>query len=298
MDKGPVAPIDKRLVAGAFSAAAARYDEAAQLQREVGDRLLERLELVRIDPRRILDVGAGTGRYSERLGRRYRRARVVSLDIAPGMLAVARSRTGWFARRSFLCADAECLPLADASVELLFSNLTLQWCTDLDRTFAEFRRVLRPGGLLMFSTLGPDTLKELRASWRAVDGGVHVNTFADMHDVGDAMVRARLAGTVLDMEYFTLTYPQVDGLMRDLKVLGAHNVNRGRSRGLTGPGRVRALRQAYERFRTPGGLLPATYEVVYGHAWAPEADARPQPRGPAGEVHVPFPAWRRPGTRG
>jgi malonyl-CoA O-methyltransferase len=164
MDKGPVAPIDKRLVAGAFSAAAARYDEAAQLQREVGDRLLERLELVRIDPRRILDVGAGTGRYSERLGRRYRRARVVSLDIAPGMLAVARSRTGWFARRGFLCADAECLPLADASVELLFSNLTLQWCTDLDRTFAEFRRVLRPGGLLMFSTLGPDTLKELRAS--------------------------------------------------------------------------------------------------------------------------------------
>jgi malonyl-CoA O-methyltransferase len=187
------------------------------------------------------------------------------------MTCHARARFGFFARRfkghGFVCADVERLPLADASVDLVFSNLTLQWC-NLDAAFAEFRRVLRPDGLLLFTSMGPDTLKELRASWAAADGEVHVNSFMDMHDVGDALVRARLADPVMDVEHLTVTYGEVERLLRDLKAIGAHNVNAGRPRGLMGRQRYAAMRSAYERYRRDG-VLPATYEVVYGHAWAP-----------------------------
>ncbi len=178
--------------------------------------------------------------------------------------------------------DAEQLPFADASFDMLFSNLTVQWCSDLEQTFSEFRRVLKPGGVLLYTTLGPDTLKELRTSWAMVDDRVHVNTFLDMHDVGDAMLRARLAEPVLDTELLTLTYHQCMMLMRDLKDLGAHNINPGRNRGLTGPRKLKAVMEAYERFRQGDGLLPATYEVVYGHAWRAEKEPAEQ-QGPPGE---------------
>lgn len=275
---------DKRRVREAFDRAAARYDEAAVLQREVGTRLVERLELIRLQPERILDLGAGTGHCSAALAARYPKARLLSLDLAPGMLQRARSRLNWWQRRrhQYVCADAEALPLADASVDLLFSNLTLQWCADLERTFAEFRRVLRPGGLLLFSTFGPDTLKELRAAWAAVDGGAHVNEFVDMHDIGDAMLRARLADPVMDREDITLTYGEVRTLLHDLKAIGAHHVNAGRAPGMTGKGKFRRMLEAYEAYRRDG-RLPATYEVLYGHAWALEA--APQ-TGPEGEVHI------------
>jgi malonyl-CoA O-methyltransferase len=167
---------------------------------------------------------------------------------------------------------------------MLFSNLTLQWCGDLQQTFAEFRRVLKPGGLLLFTTLGPDTLKELRESWRQVDGAVHVNEFIDMHDIGDALVQTKFGDPVMDMEYLTLTYTDSLDLMRDLKVLGAHNVNPGRSSGLTGKGRIKAVQAAYEQFRNDG-VLPATYEVIYGHAWRPEQDVQ-MTKG--GTVHIPI----------
>jgi malonyl-CoA O-methyltransferase len=151
-------------------------------------------------------------------------------------------------------------------VDLVFSNATLQWVNDLDATFRELLRVLRPGGLLLFSTFGPDTLKELRAAWAAVDGGAHVSPFLDMHDIGDALVRARFADPVMDVERMTLTYDDIHALMQDLKQLGAHNALSSRSRGLTGRRRLAALREAYERQRR-AGRLPATYEVVHGHAW-------------------------------
>lgn len=262
-------PIDKAAARCAFARAARGYDAVAVLQREIADRMLERLDYIRLEPGRVLDLGAGTGYALDGLLRRYAHAQVLALDFAESMLQQARQRGGWRRRPLCLCADAESLPLAAGSVDLVFSNATLQWCNDLAQTFAECLRVLRPGGLFLFSTFGPDTLSELRSAWAAVDGDVHVSGFLDMHDVGDALVRARFADPVMDVERLTLTYERLAELMRDLKGLGAHNVATGRHRALTGRRRLIALEAAYERFRE-AGRLPATYEVVYGLAWVPQ----------------------------
>jgi malonyl-CoA O-methyltransferase len=279
--------LDKRRVRATFDRAAPGYDAAAPLQHEVCDRLLERLDLVRLAPRRVLDAGAGTGRGMRGLRRRYRRAELYGLDLSPAMLREARRRAGWWRRPSWVCADLEYLPFADATVDLLFSNLALQWCNDLGRTLRGFRRVMAPGGLLMFTTFGPDTLRELRTAWREADADhVHVNAFLDMHDIGDALLRAGFSGPVMDMEMITVTYPHPGRLMADLRAIGATNANAGRERGLTTRARLRAVEAAYERFRLPDGVLPATYEVIYGHAWAPPVAAA----GPAGrpERHIPI----------
>lgn len=284
MSNSPSAP-DKSWVRRSFDRAAADYDAAAVLQREVGARLLERLDLIRLQPRRILDIGAGTGVATRALMKRYPKAQVVALDLAPAMLQLARKRAPLLRRLPCVCGDAEALPFAAGSFDMVFSNLTLQWCHELDRVFTGLQRVLRPEGLLMFSTLGPDTLIELRRSWAEADAGEHVNTFFDMHDIGDGLVRAAFADPVMDVERITLTYPNARALMRDLKVIGAHNVSQSRERGLTGKHKLRRMEAAYERFRRPDGTLPATHEVVYGHGWAPRE--LPQRRGQAGEAYIP-----------
>jgi len=267
---------EKARVKHAFNRVAAHYEQHAVLQQTVASRMLERLDLFRLQPGLILDVGAGTGWAARLLEGRYRKARVVLCDLAEQMLQNARQRAPFFfSRQSFLCADVESLPVGNARVDMIFCNLCLQWCTDLDRVFNHFRRVLRPEGLLLFSSFGPDTLRELRLSWAEVDAGVHVHRFLDMHDVGDALIRAGLVSPVMDMEHFTVTYSDVLALLRDLKQLGASNAAVGRAHGMTGKGALRALVQAYARFER-GGRLPATYEVVYGHAWAPVAGQRPQ----------------------
>jgi len=260
--------VDKGQARRAFERAAARYDEVAVLQREIGRRMLERLDYVRLEPRAVLDAGCGTAELTVALAQRYPQAELVALDFAHGMVRRGRTRDGWARAPQWVCGDVEALPLASQSVDLVYSNAVLQWSTDLPGVFAEFLRVLRPGGLLMFSTFGPDTLVELRAAWAAVDGHSHVSRFVDMHDIGDLLVGTRFAEPVMDCERLTVTYAAVDDLMRDLKTLGAHNVTAGRVRGLTGRSRLDAMRAAYERFRADG-RLPATYEVVYGHAWAP-----------------------------
>jgi malonyl-CoA O-methyltransferase len=260
--------VDKRQAKRAFERAAATYDAAAALQLEVGHRMMERLDLIRLQPARILDLGAGTGEFSRALMRRYRKAEVVALDLALNMLRHTRRRGGWFRRPRCICGDAERLPFADDSFQFIFSNLMLQWCQDLEPVFTELRRVLAPGGLLMFTTFGPDTLMELRASWEAADGYSHVNRFIDLHDVGDALVRTRWAEPVMDAERITVTYREARALMQDLKHLGAHNITAGRPRGLTGRHRLQRVMQAYESYRLDG-VLPASYEVVYGHAWTP-----------------------------
>ena len=267
--------LDKREVRRSFERAASTYDDAAVLQREVEKRMFERLDYVKLAPATILDAGSGTGGGSRELARRYPEAQVIALDLALAMLQAAREPRSWLQRLGVgrtrvvsICADVEQIPLKVASVDLIWSNVTLQWAADLPRAFVELRRVLRPGGLLMFSTFGPDTLKELRAAYATVDGYSHVNRFADMHDVGDMLVHARLADPVIDMEHITLTFETVRELMRDLKAIGAHNVTAGRSRGLRGKAMLAAVERNYEALRRDG-RLPATFEVVYGHAWAP-----------------------------
>jgi len=256
-----------------FDKAATTYDQAAVLQREVCVRALERLDLVKLDPAAIIDAGCGTGFASPALHKRYPRAKLVALDIAPAMLRKARSRISvwkkWIGsnRDVFVCGDNERLPLRSACVDMLWSNLAFQWVNDLPAVFAESQRVLRPGGLLMFTTFGPDTLKELRAAC-AADGKVHVNRFIDMHDIGDMMIGAGFADPVMDMEYVTLTYTDVRSVMRELKALGAHNVAVGRNRGLTGKQTLREIERRYESFRR-AERLPATFEIIYGHAWKP-----------------------------
>ena len=277
--------IDLARVRRSFGRSASAYDAAAVLQKRVREELLGRLDMVRLEPGVVLDLGAGTGHAALALKRRYRSSQVLALDLAEGMLREAGRRQTLLRRFRRVCGQAAALPLRDASVDLVFSNLMLQWCQDPDAVFGECRRVLKPGGLLTFTTFGPDTLVELRRAWAAADGRTHVNRFIDMHDLGDALVRSGLVEPVMDVERYTLTYAEVRDLMQDLKTIGAHNANAGRPRGLTGKGSLARMTAAYESFRKDG-RLPATYEVVYGQAWCPVAP--PRRKGLPGEVVVPI----------
>jgi malonyl-CoA O-methyltransferase len=261
--------IDKQRVRRSFDRAADSYDEAALLQREVCERLLERLDWVRLSPHRILDAGVGTGEALTTLHRRYPQADVVALDLSERMLRKCRTQLREEALHA-VCGDIEQIPIAANSFDLVFSSLTLQWCNDIGAALQEMLRVLRPGGLLMFTTFGPDTLKELRSSWRQVDDRLHVNDFADMHDIGDAMLHCRYADPVMEAEVITVEYREVDKLLSDLRAIGANTTATGHRRGLMSKSALSRLRQAYEAYRQ-GDVLPASYEIVYGHAWKPES---------------------------
>ena len=271
----------KRAIRRSFEAAAGRYDESAFLQQEVARRLDDHLEGMKIDPGLILDAGCGTGFGLSLLKARFPRARQLGLDLAHAMASQAQARQasapGW--RRLFsrevparlLCADMECLPLRKDSLDMVWSSLALQWVGEPDTAFREAHRVLKPEGLFLFATFGPDTLMELRAASADLDGHQHVNRFIDMHDLGDALVHAGFSNPVMEMERLTLTYEALPGLLRDLKAIGAHTVLENRRAGLMGKAEWRRLTDNYERFRRDG-RLPATYEVVYGHAWAGTKD--------------------------
>jgi len=281
--------LDRRAVRVAFDRASASYDAAAVLQTRVREELLSRLDLIRITPAVVVDLGCGTGLGARHLKDRYRSATVVAMDPALGMLRETRRRSGWLRPLQRVCGDVFQLPFRDGAVDLMFSNLMLQWCDDLDAALREVRRVLAPDGFFAFTSLGPDTLRELRHAWGAADQGTHVSGFRDMHDIGDALTRAGLSEPVMDVERLTMVYADVAAITRDLKGLGAHNATAARARGLTGKGRWRAMTAAYETQRREG-LLPATYEVVYGAAWG----ARGRPAAPLvqGEVQIPVGAIR------
>lgn len=282
--KGPaiVGPlIDTGKVRRSFSRAARDYDSADALQTEVRDRLLDRLQWITLQPRRVLDLGTGTGKALPALAGRFPGAELIGLDLSPGMLEVAAGRgdggSGQVA--ALVCGDAARLPFADQSFDLVFANLAIHWSPALDLVFREVRRVLRQPGLFTFSAPGPDSYRELRAAWHAVDDLPHVMPFPDMQSLGDGMVRARLVEPVLDTETLTLTYRHFPDLVRDLRSTGTTNASRGRQPGLTGRHSWARVTSAYEALRNSEGLLPATVEVVFGQAWTPDPAAGPGRRG-------------------
>jgi malonyl-CoA O-methyltransferase len=272
-------PHMRRLVRRRFDRLAATYENAAVVEREAGARMLERLDLVRLQPQRVLDAGCGTGRLTRALRARYPAAQLVGIDLSFGMLQQGRPSGAWWrqlipgargATTLQVCADLQRLPLASASIDLACSGFALEWAVDLRAVLSELRRVLRRGGLLMFVTFGPDTLRELRAA--LAPGATMASPYRDMHDVGDALVEAGFADPVMDMEYFTLTYRALRDLLRDVRAAGTR-AGRTAAAGLRGRGWLDRAAQHYEAARREG-LLPATFEVVYGHAWTPEQPRR------------------------
>jgi len=275
-------PIDRRQVRRSFTRAAASYDTADVLQTEVRNRLLDRLQWVRLEPRRILDLGTGTGKALPALARRFPAAEVLGVDLTPAMLRVAASRADPAAL--LVCADAARLPFADQSIDLVYSSLALHWSPALDTVLAEVRRVLRHPGLFTFTIPGPASYQELRAAWQSVDQAPHVIPFPEMRALGDGLTRAGLAEVVIDTDTLTLKYREFRQLIADLRATGTTNASTGRKQGLTGRKAWAQLASVYEEQRDTAGLLPATVEIVFGQAWAPGAVRRR--RSPGEEIAI------------
>jgi malonyl-CoA O-methyltransferase len=271
--------LDRRLLRRRFDRTAPTYESSAALAHEVARRMAERLDLLRAIPNRVLDAGSGTGYGARLLRARYPHATVVEVDLSVAMLDRSARHAGWLRRgirrmtrasQPRLCADMERLPFVDACFDMVWSNLALPWLSDPQEACAEMLRVLRPGGVCLFSTLGPDTLRELRAAYAQVDDYVHVHRFIDLHDYGDMLVHARFADPVMDMEYLTLTYPNVPALLQELKAAGAGNMDPGRRQGLTAKSALSRMEAAYQA-SVREERVPATFEIIHGHAWRPEA---------------------------
>ncbi len=298
MNRPPSPVFDTRQVRRAFSRASVGYENAAALQREVESRLLESLDyLDDAIPGVVLDIGSGPGHAARAMRKRWPKARIVALDLALPMLRQVRPREGWNPLQRPLdrvCADLRTLPLADGSVDVLFSNLCLQWIDDLPAAFAEFRRVLKPKGLLLCSTFGPDTLHELHHAFAQADNAPHVSPFASIADFGDALMRAGFRDPVLDREVDVRGHADLASLMRELRTLGATNALQSRRHTLTGRARFSAAAAAYEPLRGNDGLLPASWETITAMAWAPEPGA--PIRTPGAEI-ASFPANRIPVRR-
>ena len=282
--------LDKRRISRNFARAAHEYDRAAVLSREVCARMLQRLDLVRLAPSRILDVGSGTGLAARGAAGRYPQARVAALDLCLPALRLQRRPGLWSTvlrpvrgrvAADCVCADFERLPVRSGAIDLVVSNLALHWSNAPEAALAEMQRVLRGGGLLMFTTLGPDTLKELVSASADARGFSPVQRFVDMHDLGDMLIRGGFADPVMDMEYITLTYAQAEDLFRDLRASGAMSARAG-DIGLRTPRWRDRLLQRYESLRREH-RLPATFEIIYGHAWKPQRDSQRHRPNVAGE---------------
>jgi malonyl-CoA O-methyltransferase len=288
--------LDRKALARAFDRAATHkvvnrpLHEALQ---HAAAELLERLRYFDLDPRCLLDLGAGRCRASLLLQQRYPRAQIIALDRSLAMLGSAPQ--AWWPRRRprRIAAEAQHLPLRDHSVDLIYSNLLLPFCDRPAQVFRESARVLKEGGLFIFSSLGPDTLQELRLAWEGVDQGAHVSSFLNLPALGDALMQSGLTEPVMDTEQHRLHYPDLPALMRDLKHCGAQNALSTRPRGLTGRGQLRKLLAAYEPTRTPAGL-PATFEVIFGAAFAAGKTASEGAAAPErGEVAIPLSSLRK-----
>ena len=276
--------LDTRAVRRAFDRASERYRAHSIVQAEIRARLIERLDLVTLQPTRVLDLGAASGASTRQLKQRYPKARVVALDLSHRMLVQAGREQSFLRRFDRVVAEAERLPLRDESVDLVFSNLMLAWCNDVDGVFRQTARTLTPHGLFMFTTLGPDTLREVRAAFAGTDRYTHVHRFIDMHDLGDALMRTGFAEPVMDTERLVVTYPNPEALLEELRATGSVNVARDRRKSLFGRRRFQDA-VAYLASLREANVIPITLEVVYGHAWK---GVRPARRSPPGEVRVPI----------
>ena len=255
--------LDQAWSTKAFDTAARKYDEAAVLQRHVGDELIERCLENKGSGGLTLDLGCGTGYLSRKLRLAAPEMQIIGLDCAFSMAYASQSHTAFS-----LCADAHLLPFEKNSFDLILSNMAIQWC-DFNQVLREVYRVLAPGGRWFFSSVGPDTLLELRSAWAVVDNKPHVHEFADLHHLGDSMLKLGFKDPVLDIDRINMTYESVKTLLSDLRTLGVVNAHMDRQRGLTGPGQIKAMMNAYENFRGEDNLLPSTWEIIYGQAVKP-----------------------------
>lgn len=251
----------------AFSLQAAHYDKVSKIQQEIGERLLERLMYLKIAPRYILDLGCGTGKMTKLIQKRYPNACVIGFDISHAMLVVAKKNQGYFKKYPLVAGDMMKLPFQTGIFDLVIGNQVLHWAEAIPGALKELNRVMAVEGCLMFSTLGPDTFKELRTSWANINDYAHVNAFWDMHDVGDALVQAYFLDPVMDMELITVHYSDSKALLASLKAQGVKNIHEKRNPGLTGKGQWQQFLQALAKNQLTSGEYPLTYEVVYGHAW-------------------------------
>ncbi len=247
-----------------FSNAAVTYDSHAFIQREIADRLLSRLDYMRFSPNTICDLGSGTGYGASQLLERFPQASVTACDIALPMLSRIQHKA---LNTAPVCTDAHQMPFADETFDLIFCNLLLQWCHHPKGVLKECQRLLKPSGILLFSTFGPDTLKEIRDSWAKVDENPHVIYFPDMHLIGDALLKLQFLDPVMDTETLTIEYDNPKAVFEDIKKIGAHNLHAERHKGLTGKAKFQSFLEHFKAHRLDGGQYPLTYEVVYGLAF-------------------------------
>lgn len=281
---------DKQLIAKSFNKIAANYDEVSLLQQEVALRLVERLDYIKLQPDIIVELGAGTGHCTQLIKDRYPNAKIIAIDIAINMLRYANKKS--INNLNSVCADAFHLPLKNNSVDLIISNMMLPWCNDLKSLFQECHRVLKPEKLLLFATVGPDTLKELRLSWAAVDNYQHVNSFVDMHDIGDALIQAHFQDPVMDVENIQLIYPNVNLILKDLKMMGSQNLNAHKRQSLMSQINLSKLLSAYSQYQLDSEQYPVTCEIIYGHAWGTNVVANEYSK-QDGTVSVPLQQLRQ-----
>ena len=280
--------LDRRAVERSFNRASGRCATLARLQAKVGSELLERLQFFRLEPRAIIDLGCGFGGAATLLRRRFPRARVIAIDAAFHMAREARRRQRFWRRFDCVCADGCALPVGDQTIDLVLSNLMLQWYDDPAALFAQVQRALRPGGLMLFSTFGTDTLHELRGAWASADTASHVSAFADMPLLGAAMSHAGLSEPVMDRELQLVHYSDVQALMNELRMVGARDDGADRRRSLTGRARMQSMVKHYESMRTGSGI-PVSWEIIYGAGFA--GSKRPDAAdsgGGGGEFAVPL----------
>lgn len=257
-------------ISKAFNKQAGEYERAAIVQKEIGERLFERLQYLKISPKRILDLGCGPGLFSGELKKMFPKAQVVGLDLAHSMVVESKKKQSWRRKWSLVTGDMRHMPFATGMFDLVFANQVIHWAYPLPQVFRELNRVMNVNGCLMFTIPGPDTFKELKIAWSGVDQHAHVNEFIDMHDIGDCLMTEQFLEPVMDMELLSVHYETVIKLLKALKLQGIKNINTNRNQGLTGKASWNQFMQHYEKLRTEQGKYPLTYEVVYGHAWKGE----------------------------